>query len=66
MWKATHLKSGTRGGVPSTGTCEDAKRKQDRKPVILLSDSACFLSSFQKWIGERKCPPSWETWTLTS
>jgi len=27
---------------------EDAKRKQDRKPVILLSDSACFLSSSQK------------------
>ena len=24
---------------------EDAKRQQDRKPVILLSDSACFLSS---------------------
>jgi len=24
---------------------EDAKRKQDRKPVILLSGSACFLSS---------------------
>ena len=30
---------------------EDAKRKQDRKPIILLSDSACFLSSLQKWIG---------------
>jgi len=27
---------------------EDAKRKQDRKP-ILLSDSAYFLSSSQKW-----------------
>jgi len=24
---------------------EDAKRKQDVKPIILLSDSACFLSS---------------------
>jgi len=35
---------------------EDAKRKQDRKPVILLSDSACFLSSSQKWIGEGKSP----------
>jgi len=33
---------------------EDAKMKQDRKPVILLSDSACFLSSSQKWIGEGK------------
>ena len=22
---------------------EDAKRQQDRKPIILLSDSACFL-----------------------
>ena len=35
---------------------EDAKRKQDRKPTILLSDSACFLSSSQKWIGEGKSP----------
>jgi len=35
---------------------EDAKRKQDRKPVIFLSDSACFLSSSQKWIGEGKSP----------
>ena len=35
---------------------EDAKRIQDRKPVILLSDSACFLSSSQKWIGEGKSP----------
>jgi len=33
---------------------EDAKRTQDRKPVIVLSDSACFLSSSQKWIGEGK------------
>ena len=40
-------------------TLEDAKRKQDRKPVILLSDSACFLSSSQKWIGERKSPCMW-------
>jgi len=42
------------------GAClalEDAKRKQDRNPIILLSDSACFLSSSQKWIGEGK-PPS--------
>jgi len=30
---------------------EDAKRQQDRKSVILLSDSACFLSSSQKWTG---------------
>jgi len=29
---------------------EDAKRKRDRKPIILSSDSACFLSSSQKWI----------------
>jgi len=35
---------------------EDAKRKQDRKPAILLSDSACFLSSSQKWVGEGKFP----------
>jgi len=38
---------------------EDAKRKQDRKPVILLSDSTCFLSSSQKWIGECKPPSMW-------
>jgi len=38
----------------------DAKRKQDRKPVILLSDSACFLPSSQKWIGEGKSPSMWE------
>jgi len=31
---------------------EDSKRQQNRKPVILLSDSACFLSSSQKWTGE--------------
>jgi len=35
---------------------EDTKRQQDRKPVILLSDSACFLSSSQKWTGEGKSP----------
>jgi len=35
---------------------EDAKRKQDREPGILLSDSACFLSSSQEWIGEGKSP----------
>jgi len=35
---------------------EDVKRKQDRKPIILLSDSACFVSSSQKWIGEGKSP----------
>jgi len=27
---------------------ENAKKKQDRKPIILLSDSACFLSSSLK------------------
>jgi len=35
---------------------EDAKRIQDRKPIILLSDSACFLSFSQKWVGEGKSP----------
>ena len=35
---------------------EDSKRQQDRKPVILFSDSACFLSSSQKWTGEGKSP----------
>jgi len=38
---------------------EDAKRKQDRRPIILLSDSACFLSSSQNWIGEGKSPSMW-------
>ena len=35
---------------------EDSKRQQERKPVILLSDSAFFLSSSQKWTGEGKSP----------
>jgi len=35
---------------------EDSKRQQNRKPIILLSDSACFLSSSQKWTGEGKSP----------
>jgi len=35
---------------------EDAKSTQDTKPIILLSDSACLLSSSQKWIGEGKSP----------
>ena len=35
---------------------EDTKKQQDRKPVILLSDSACFLSFSQKWTGEGKSP----------
>ena len=38
---------------------EDAKSKQDGKPIILLPDSACFLSSSQKWIGEGKPPSMW-------
>jgi len=38
---------------------EDAREKKDRKPTILLSDSACFLSSSQKWIGEGKSPSTW-------
>jgi len=38
---------------------EVARRKQDRKPVILLSDSACFLSLSQKWIGEGKFLSMW-------
>jgi len=38
---------------------EDAKRKKDNEPVILFSDSACFLSSSQKWIVEGKSPPMW-------
>ena len=35
---------------------EDSKKQRDRKPVILLSDSACLLSSSQKWTGEGKSP----------
>ena len=38
---------------------EDAKRKQEWKPVILSSNSARFLSSSQKWIGEGKSPTMW-------
>jgi len=38
---------------------EDAKNQQNGKPIILLSDSACFLSSSQKWIGEGKSPSMW-------
>jgi len=38
---------------------EDAKGKKDRNPIILLSDSACFLTSSQKWIGEGKSPSMW-------
>jgi len=45
---------------------EDAKGKQDRKPVILLSDSACFLSSFQIGWGRENPPPCGETKTPTS
>ena len=40
-------------------TLKDAKRKQDRKPATLLSDSAYFLSSSLKWIGEGKFPFMW-------
>jgi len=35
---------------------EGAKRQQDRKPVILPSDSAYFLYSSQKWTDEGKSP----------
>ena len=35
---------------------EDTKRQQDRKPVILLSDSACFLSPSPRRTGEGKSP----------
>jgi len=35
---------------------EDSKKQQNRKPIILLSDSAYFLSSSQKWTGEGKSP----------
>ena len=35
---------------------EDVKRKQDNKPMIVLSDSSCFLTSSQKWVGEGKSP----------
>jgi len=35
---------------------EDARNKDDDKPIVLLSDSACLLSSVQKWTGEGKSP----------
>ena len=35
---------------------EDAKIQQDRKPVILLSYSRCFVSSSRKRTGEGKSP----------
>jgi len=38
------------------GAACPALEEQNRKPVILLSDSACFLSSSQKWTGEGKSP----------
>jgi len=38
---------------------EDAKEKKDGKPMILLSDSACLLTSFQKLNGEGKPPSLW-------
>ena len=38
---------------------EDAKERKDRKPMILLSDSACLLASSQKGIGEGKSPSMW-------
>ena len=38
---------------------EDAKRKEDRKPIIILSDSACFLYSSQKLIEEGKSSSMW-------
>jgi len=38
---------------------EDAKRKEDKKPIIFLSDSACLLFSSQKWIGMGKSPSMW-------
>ena len=44
---------------------EDTKNQQDRLPVILLSDSACFLSSSQKWTGEGKSPSMKGTRTPT-
>jgi len=38
---------------------KDAKGEKDRKPIILLSDSTCFLTSSQKWIGYGKSPSMW-------
>jgi len=42
-----------RGGCCQLGRCEEGN---SRKPVILLSNSACLLSCSQKWIGEAKSP----------
>jgi len=38
---------------------EDAKDKKDKNPMILLSDSACLLTSSQKWIGKGKSSSMW-------
>jgi len=35
------------------------QKTSDRKPIILLSDSACLLTSFQIWIGDGKSPSMW-------
>ena len=48
--------SSNRAELAACLALEDAKRQQDRNPVILLLDSACFLSSTQKWTGEGKFP----------
>jgi len=60
LWE---LPTGQEGNSPNRAdlgagclVLEDTKRQQDRKPIILLPDSACFLSSSQKCIGEGKSP----------
>ena len=54
-----HLGKGDQGNSsshPELGLAclalEDAKIRGDDKLIVLLSDSACLLSSIQKWTGE--------------
>jgi len=35
---------------------EDAKNKNNRKLIVLPTDSACLLTSAQNWAGEGKSP----------
>jgi len=38
---------------------EDAKKREDDRPILLLTASACLLTSIQKWTGEGKSPSMW-------
>jgi len=38
---------------------EDAKNREDGRPRLLLTASACLLTSVEKWTWERKSPSKW-------